>query len=317
MAIPVLTEIATYSSPPAGGLVGGTLYWIFIYGSHFTDGGGVSAVSLGAGITIDYFTIWDDLTIEFGIIIDPAAVPGTRTLEVTNGDGTGSLVDAFTIYASHIPVSYSLNPMDPDFGYAGDSGTSIDIWADYCTGTISLDLGADVTIDSLTVVYDNYVQAVISIDGAATEGWRNLTITNAAGDSVPVQAFYVYGPAPIVSKVTPSVIDRGETVDVTVTGQYFTSVINYDVGDLTVNSWSVVSDTEIIMNVTAGAAATLGNREVWLDNGQWGMGTGILLIFPFANVKDCSSSCTVVSSGGIAGGFIGGIYTAVTGGGEA
>jgi hypothetical protein len=306
MAIPNITNLQTYSSPP-GGLVGSTLYWVIIVGEHFTDGGGVSAITLGAGITVDYFNILDDWTIDFGIIIDPAAIPGLRTLEVTNGDGTGTLVDAFTVLAAHIPVIYSANPMDPDAGYAGDSGTSIDIWCDYCTGTISIDLGAGITIDSFTVVYDNYIQATISIDGLAAEGWRDLTITNATGASVPVQAFYVYGPAPIVTSVTPSVIDRGETVDITITGQYFTGAINYDVGDLTVNSWSVVSDTEITMNVTAIAAAILGNREVWIDNGQWGLGTGIFMVFPFANIINCSSSCTVTSTLGIAGGFIGGI----------
>jgi ABC-type Fe3+ transport system substrate-binding protein len=68
---------------------------------------------------------------------------------------------------------------------------------------------------------------------------------------------------PTVTGVNPSSGDAGETLDVTITGTNLTdaSAVNFGAG-ISVNSYTVDSETKITANITVAANATAGSRNV-------------------------------------------------------
>jgi hypothetical protein len=80
---------------PSSGNVGQTIVAVEINGQNFQSG---AAVAFGAGITVSPPLFIDPTTLFVDITISGAAVPGPRTVTVTNPDGgTGSRAGAFTV----------------------------------------------------------------------------------------------------------------------------------------------------------------------------------------------------------------------------
>ncbi|MCJ7654623.1 MAG: hypothetical protein MUO97_04865, partial [Dehalococcoidia bacterium] len=87
---------------PNSGVQGQTLSTI-ITGTNFT---GATAVSFGAGITVNSFTFDSDTQITASITIAGDAAIGARNVSVTTPSGTGTLTGGFTVN----PVPASPNP---------------------------------------------------------------------------------------------------------------------------------------------------------------------------------------------------------------
>ncbi len=81
---------------PDEGTQGDTLSPV-ITGTDFT---GATAVSFGAGITVDDFIVDNATQITADITIDGAATPGARDVSVTTAGGTGTLTGGFTVNAA-------------------------------------------------------------------------------------------------------------------------------------------------------------------------------------------------------------------------
>jgi hypothetical protein len=67
---------------------------VVVTGANFT---GATAVSLGAGITVNSFTVTSDTQITASITIAPLAALGTRNLSITTAAGTTTLNNCFTV----------------------------------------------------------------------------------------------------------------------------------------------------------------------------------------------------------------------------
>jgi hypothetical protein len=79
---------------------------------------------------------------------------------------------------------------------------------------------------------------------------------------------------PTVTAVAPTSGAQGETLDVTITGTYFTDATAVSLGSgITVNSYDVSSDTQIAANVSIAADAATGARDVSVTTAA---GTGTL-----------------------------------------
>lgn len=299
MAIPTVTSL----TPFAAGPVGATQYWLQIHGEHFLDGGGVSAVDFGAGMTTDYFSVIDDFTIDVGIIIGGAL--GTRTISVTNGDGTGTLVDGYAVTELLAPNINDLNPIDTTQGYQSQTYTVLLYAYAYFTDTSNVVFDSGITVNSFTVIYDNCIEASITIADDCLIGLHDFTVTNTEGSDTAVGVFEVLGGLPDIIAVAPKYGEQSETLNVHVFGIHFTGVTDADFGaDCTVNLLAVVSDTEVEINLTIGGAATIGNIDVYLENALgWSIVPGQFFVMPKANIVGCSSSCTVVA-GTYGGGLI-------------
>jgi hypothetical protein len=69
--------------------------------------------------------------------------------------------------------------------------------------------------------------------------------------------------APTVTSVDPNTGNQGQTLDVTITGADLTGGTADSFGaDITINSSTVDSDTQITANITIDSGATLGTRDV-------------------------------------------------------
>lgn len=83
----------------------------------------------------------------------------------------------------------------------------------------------------------------------------------------------VPSPLPAISSVSPNSGQQGATLDITVTGANFTGALLVSFGDkITVNNFSVSSDSQITTNITIAADAATGTRDVSVTNG-WGVTT--------------------------------------------
>jgi outer membrane protein assembly factor BamB len=84
---------------PNSGNQGQTLSNIIITGTNFT---GATAISFGAGIMVNGFTVVSDTQITASITIAAGASPGTRDVSVTTPNGTGTINNGFTV--NELPV---------------------------------------------------------------------------------------------------------------------------------------------------------------------------------------------------------------------
>ncbi len=305
MAAPISTSML-----PNTGKIGETLIWVVVSGLHFTDGGGVSAVDLGAGITLDYWSELNDTQLELGFTIDPGATLGLRTLSVTNGDGTGTLPNAFTVVDLEIPEpSY----VAADSGAQGDVGLWVSVYGLNLTGVTVFDFGAGITVVYAAVLYDWYAEIALDIDAAAALGFRTVTATNSKGTGAIVDGFTVLPPLPTVTSVLPSYGSAGEAMTIHIFGTALTWTTAIDMGvDIDVDSFVVISDTELEVEIDISSTATVGLTYVGVTTtGGYAELTDGFRVFPFANVINSSSSCTVTAIGS-AGGFISGICTGGT-----
>jgi hypothetical protein len=95
-ASPTITSVS-----PNQGNQGETLS-VTITGTHFD---GATAVSFGSGVTVDNFTVDNDIQITADISISSTAAAEAKTVSVTTAGGTGSLASAFTVTAKETPKS--------------------------------------------------------------------------------------------------------------------------------------------------------------------------------------------------------------------
>ncbi|MCX6009282.1 MAG: VCBS repeat-containing protein [Chloroflexi bacterium] len=94
---------------PTSGVQGQTLA-VTVTGTNFT---GATAVSFGAGITVNSFTVNSATQITANITIDAGAAPGARDVSVTTPGGTGTLTGGFTVTAAPPPSPPPSPPPKP------------------------------------------------------------------------------------------------------------------------------------------------------------------------------------------------------------
>lgn len=83
------------------------------------------------------------------------------------------------------------------------------------------------------------------------------------------------GPAPTITSILPTEGEQDETLDVVITGEYFTNAtgITFSGWEITVNSFTVDSDAQVTANITIDSEATPGAVDVKVTTPD---GTGIL-----------------------------------------
>lgn len=247
LPLPVVTFVS-----PAQGARGQTVS-VTITGSHFTT---ASAVTFGAGVTVNSFSATSDTQVTASITIAADASPGARDVSVTTGTGTGTKVGAFTVVAP--PVIASLSPSQAARGQT----ISVTVSGTYFTGATAVTFGAGITVDNFTAASDAQITAGITIAADAALGVRDVSVTNAAGTGVKTGGFIVLEPSSITA-VSPTQGAQGQTITVTITGSRLTGATAVSFGSgITVNSLSVASDTQITATIAIAVDAALGARDV-------------------------------------------------------
>jgi hypothetical protein len=141
--------------------------------------------------------------------------------------------------------------------------------------------GEGVTVDSVAVDNSTQMTVNITIASEAAFGPRDVSVTNPApggGTATLAGAFSIGNPIPTLTGIAPTEGSRGQTLSVTFTGAGFlvgASTVSFG-ADITVNSVSVTSSTELIASITIGVGAATGPRDVSITNPAPGGGTASL-----------------------------------------
>jgi adhesin/invasin len=272
---PTLTSIA-----PTSGDRLETLDVVFT-GTGFITG--ISTVNVGADITVNNTTVDSPTQITANITIDAAAATGARNFSVTNsGPGGGTSGNQSFTVENPSPTLTAIAPT------SGDRFETLDVvftGTGFITGVSTVNVGANITVNNTTVDSPTQITANITIDVAAATGARNFSVTNAGpgGGTSGNQTFTVENPTPTLATVNPSDGVQGQTnLDVVLTGTGFfagATVAFNPAADITVNNTTVDSPTQITINISIGAAAVTGARDVTVTNAGPGGGTSGTQIF--------------------------------------
>jgi hypothetical protein len=127
--------------------------------------------------------------------------------------------------------------------------------------------GATVTTNSFVVNSKTQITANISISPVATPGARNVSVTTAGGTATLTNGFTVNCAPPTVSSVSPTQGIQGQSLNVTITGTYFSTATSVSFGlGVSVDTFNIDSATQITAGITISSAATPGTRNVSVTN---------------------------------------------------
>jgi hypothetical protein len=242
---------------PNQGYRGDTLD-VTITGTNFN---GATSVSFGAGITVNDFDVDSDTQITAGITIAAGATPGTRDVSVTTPLGTGTLTGGFTV----LSLAPTVTAVNPDWGRQGDT-LDVTITGTNFNGATSVSFGTGITVNDFDVDSNTQITASISIAAGATLGTRNVSVTTPQGTGTLTGGFTVLSevvPPPTVTAVDPDQGYQGLTLDITITGTDLITATSVSFGlGITVNSFTVDSNTQITASISIAAGATPGTRDV-------------------------------------------------------
>ncbi len=261
-AKPAVTAV----TPPQGNQ--GMPVSVTITGTDFQTG---ASVSFGAGITVNSVTFVSATQLNASLAIAAGAALGLRDATVTNPDGQqGGYANAFRVMGPP-PQLLSLSPAQ---GNVGQTLAVTIAGGNFQTGALA-SFGAGITINSVTVVSSAQLTASVTVASGATVGLRDVTVTNADGQSITLpSSFRVLALPPTVVSLSPAIASRGSTLDVMITGSAFVTgaMANFGAGT-TVNATLFISSSSLKANVTVDSGAALGLRTVTVTNPDGQAGT--------------------------------------------
>jgi hypothetical protein len=246
--------------------------------TKFTEG--TATVSLGQGITVGAVTVANDTSLTAQITVSPTAFTGSRSVTVTYGASPVNVVltNGFSVTAG--PAS--LLSANPASGKQGETLTSVVITGlntHFETGkTQATFFDSLITIGSLTVNSPTQVTLNnVVISALATTGPRTVRLTTDGETAQSTGLFVVEAATPIISSLSPTSGQQGQTIDVTLNGSFTSfaqgaSTVSFGAG-ITVNTVTVNSPTQLVANITISPIAFTGFRDIGVTTD---LGAGLL-----------------------------------------
>ena len=255
----------TAVSPTSRGQ-GATNQTLTITGTNFVSGA-TTAFSTN-GITVNSTTFNSATSLTVNVSISGSATPGTRTITVTNGDGsTATSGSIFTVNAA--PTVTAVSPTSRGEGATAQNLTVTG--TGFQSGATTTFSGTGITVNSTTFVNATTLTVNISISSGALVGTRAITVTNPdAGNGTSGSIFTVNG-APTVTAVSPTSRDAGAVnQNLTITGTNFITgaTVAFSTNGITVNSTTFNSATSLSVNISIASGATVGTRTITVTNGD-------------------------------------------------
>ena len=232
---------------------------------------GTAAASFGAGITVAALTVNSTTTATAVLNIEPAAATGTRTVTVTTGAEVASLSDGFTVTAGTPPVITQVNPNTGPQGQGGPVSI-VGQNTHFIQGSTQLDMGAGITISSITVSCSTCLSAQVSIADGAPTGPRNVTVTTGTEVVTLSGGFTVQPGTPILTSLSRASGQQDQSFPVTITGKFThfaQGTTQVDLGPgIVVSAVTVTSATSLSGQVAIDATAALGPRTLTVTTGS-------------------------------------------------
>jgi hypothetical protein len=180
-AFTVLQGVPTISMVSPNQAHQGQTQMVTITGTYLT---GATAVTFGSGITCT-FTVDSATQITASISIDGSTTLGARDVSVTTPGGTATQSGAFTVLQG-VPT---ITMVSTNQAHQGQTQT-VTITGTYLTGATAVTFGSGITC-TFTVDSATQITASISIDGSATLGARDVSVTTPGGTAANPSAFTV------------------------------------------------------------------------------------------------------------------------------
>ena len=260
----------TAVSPTSRGQ-GATNQTLTITGTNFVSGA-TTAFSTN-GITVNSTTFNSATSLTVNVSISGSATPGTRTITVTNGDGsTATSGSIFTVNAAPTVTAVSSTSR-------GEGATAQNLTVTgtgFQSGATTTFSGTGITVNSTTFVNATTLTVNVTIGGSATVGTSTITVTNPDAGSATSGSIFTVNAAPTVTAVSPTSRDAGAvSQSLTVTGTGFVSgaTTSFSGSNITVNSTTFVNATTLTVNISISSGALVGTRAITVTNPDLGNGT--------------------------------------------
>jgi hypothetical protein len=178
----------TSVSPPDANQ--GDTLTVNITGVNFQSG---AVVGFGAGIGVNSVTFVSASQLQANISVSAGATGGPRDVTVTNPDSSnGTLADGFTVIAP--PIVSAVTPPAVSLTTDPNPFPGVEInGANFQSGA-TVDLGPDITVNSVFFVNSTILSIEIDIDPAATVGPVDVTVTNPDGGTGTLPSGFTIDP---------------------------------------------------------------------------------------------------------------------------
>ena len=120
-------------------------------------------------------------------------------------------------------------------------------------GVTTADLGSGVTVTNVSVTNATHAMLSVSLGTSASTGLRNLTLTTKGESATYANAFTVTPGVPTLNGVSPTSAQQGQTVSLTIIGQY----TNWKQGTTTATFGAGVSLVSLTVNTSQMATAVV------------------------------------------------------------
>jgi hypothetical protein len=171
--------------------------------------------------------------------------------------------DVFAVGEGGMILHYpepAISSVNPNHGDPCES-LIVTITGTCLNGATTLNFGSGITINSFTVNSSTEISSSITIDMDAQPGARNISVITPEGTAKKLNGFVVAPPT--IASVNPTCGTNGETMNVTINGNYLAGATRVSFGSgITVNSFIVDSSTQIIATISISGSATAGARDV-------------------------------------------------------
>jgi hypothetical protein len=285
----------------------GVYYWgpntnVTVNGTAIFNGATLNA---GSGVTFSNYNYSGEPTsVSFNATVAPGTTLGVRSLTIQNTGSATANIPGDVDIRYKAPTFASITPI------SAVQGTTLNViitgndFFDVMTVKTALNMGAGITINSVTIDSQNQLTANITVAGDALVGTRDITLSNAVngssgGSDTESAAFSVIlsgNPIPTLSTITPNNGRQGESVNVQLIGTNFgTLFTSVSFGsDITVTNITVPSSTTINVTLNIGNNAVLGQRNVTVTNA--GPGGGVAAINNGFTVNPPANTAPVASN---------------------
>jgi hypothetical protein len=183
---------------------------------------GATLSEASANLSLQNVSVVDDETITADVSVTGNATTNTNHT-ITATVGMASATATFRVIPANSPF---IGAVRPPFGNRGSSfsvlldGVNL---SNVTPGTGVTMSGSKVSVTNATAVDSRTVRAQVDLNETASVGFRDVTVTTSSGAYTKSASFRVNipGQVPILTDLTPSVVDPGTTTTITVTGSGF------------------------------------------------------------------------------------------------
>jgi hypothetical protein len=239
-----------------------------INGTGFVSGATATLRKSGQADIVGTSTSVTGSTVIHTTIDLTAAAPGAWDVVVGNPDGGTFNCTACLTATASAPAVTNISPSSRG---QGATNQNLVVTGTQFAHSAVLSLGGGVTVNSTTFDSVTQLTANVTIAGNATPGTRDASVANTDGQSGLCSACFTVNAGAVATSAAPSNLGQGatgRTVVVTGTGFAGTPVVTIGGADVTVNSTTLDSATQLTLSVDVGAAAAPGARDLSVANGD-------------------------------------------------